>query len=107
MPVTVTIDDYLPHSRWKELSYGKVSNDNAVFFPLLEKAVAKYHGNYEAINGGMEYHAFAILMGVPAELIETAAVTTSSLWETLSTEDAKGSMITVGSFIIEGGNDQM
>ena len=48
LPVTVTIDDYIP-----------VLNDKAVFVPpgpdqslwgmLVEKATAKIHGGYEAI----------------------------------------------------------
>ena len=55
MPVTITIDDYLPYNQWGEdLKYSQYSEDSAVWTPLLEKAAAKYLGNFEAINGGTE-----------------------------------------------------
>ena len=71
MPITVTIDDYLPYSKtikfWEEtsLKYSQVSQDNAVWFPLMEKAAAKYLGSYEAINGGLEESAFSMFLGAP------------------------------------------
>lgn len=55
-PVTVTIDDYLPFDKYFALMllYGGESDDMGIWFPLLEKAAAKFLGNYQAISGGIE-----------------------------------------------------
>ena len=47
-PVEVTVDDYLPFEvdHPFKLLYSLISFDKAVWFPLLEKATAKYFGNY-------------------------------------------------------------
>ena len=55
VPHTVIIDDYLPirevynedtdDYEW-ESYFAKMGPDNDIWFPLLEKAFAKYHGNY-------------------------------------------------------------
>ena len=53
IPVTVTVDEYLPF--WKNtnsLLYSKVGPDNSLFIPILEKAAAKLYGNYEVMVGG-------------------------------------------------------
>jgi len=52
---TVIIDDWLP---LKKEDYGyttqfaKVSDDQAMWGPLIEKAFAKLHGNYLHIESG-------------------------------------------------------
>ncbi|RNF21870.1 putative calpain [Trypanosoma cruzi] len=47
----VTIDDYLPFDSAMELCMGRPSRDNTdFFFPLLEKAYAKHHRCYEALE---------------------------------------------------------
>ena len=53
IPVTVTIDDYLPF--WKNtnaLLYAQVGPDHSLWMPILEKAAAKLYGNYEVMVGG-------------------------------------------------------
>lgn len=53
IPVTVTIDDYLPfYSGSYGLYYAKRSGDGALWMPILEKAAAKLFGNYEVLIGG-------------------------------------------------------
>ena len=50
IPHTVIVDDYLPLQKKKggtyATVYAKPSADKAIFGPILEKAFAKYHGNY-------------------------------------------------------------
>ena len=50
VPHTVIVDDYLPLKKTWEGTYTTVyaapSPDKAIFGPILEKAIAKYHGNY-------------------------------------------------------------
>ena len=53
IPVTVTIDDYLPFRKYTDsLLYSKIGPDNALWMPILEKAAAKLYGNYEFLEGG-------------------------------------------------------
>ena len=66
MPITITIDDYLPYQENNDFPiYSEYSEDSAVWTPLLEKAAAKYLGNYEAINGGMEDSVHQMFLGTP------------------------------------------
>ena len=59
------------------------------WIPLLEKAVAKYHGSYEALNGGDVGEALVDLTGGSTETIELAApeiqawVESGRLWDLL------------------------
>ncbi|ORC89345.1 calpain cysteine peptidase [Trypanosoma theileri] len=49
--IVVTIDDYLPFDNTTELCMGHPESDKAdFFFPLLEKAYAKAHRCYEALE---------------------------------------------------------
>ena len=56
IPHTVIVDDWLPlrqenNGEFATL-FAKVSEDSAIYGPILEKALAKYHGNYSHIIGG-------------------------------------------------------
>ena len=55
IPVTVTVDEYLPFwdgRRADYLIYGQQGVDGALWMPILEKAAAKLFGNYEMLSGG-------------------------------------------------------
>lgn len=55
IPVTVTVDDYLPFREepwYSTLLYARISSDNALWMPILEKAGAKLFGSYEILVGG-------------------------------------------------------
>jgi len=56
IPVTVTVDDYLPFRKdtsWgSKLVYARISPDNALWMPILEKAGAKLFGSYETLVAG-------------------------------------------------------
>ena len=54
MPIVVTIDDRLPQyeNNHDSRMYAKIGEDGSVWAPLLEKAMAYYHGTYEALHGG-------------------------------------------------------
>ena len=55
IPVTVTIDDYLSFTSnsLANLQYGEQGKDGAMWMPILEKAAAKFYGNFEMLSGGM------------------------------------------------------
>ena len=65
MPVTITIDDFLPFETDKRTIYTSVGDDKSVWGPLLEKAFAKFHGSYEAIASGTPERALNTLAGSP------------------------------------------
>ena len=72
-PITVTIDDYLPFDIDHPLMllFSMISLDKAVWFPLFEKAAAKYLGNYEMIYGGYAYAALEMFLGAPNNYYNT------------------------------------
>jgi len=67
--VTVYIDDRLPQ-RKGSYCYAKCSDPNEFWVALIEKAYAKIHGSYEAIEGGMPIEAMVDLTGGLAERYE-------------------------------------
>ena len=65
VPFTTYIDDYLPF-RWDDtLLYAMVGADNALWGPLLEKAIAKYVGNYWHMDTGLNTDGIGLLNGGP------------------------------------------
>lgn len=49
-PQTVSIDDYVPVDGASDLCFARSHHPDDVFFPLLEKAYAKLHRCYEALD---------------------------------------------------------
>jgi hypothetical protein len=52
VPITVMVDDYLPLKSNGRTRYAKVANDGSLWGPIVEKAFAKFHGNYARIVAG-------------------------------------------------------
>ena len=68
--VTVTVDDFFPvHKDSGRLAFSHSPN-NELWVALVEKAYAKLHGSYAAIESGSICDAFQDLTGAPAERIE-------------------------------------
>ena len=65
MPIVVTIDDMIPFIGHNPV-YAKIGKDGSVWTPLLEKAMAKYHGSYEALDAAdLTYQALHTIAGAP------------------------------------------
>ena len=47
--------------------YARIGEDGSVWAPLLEKAMAYYHGTYEALDGGWPEKALNTLAGAPGK----------------------------------------
>ena len=100
MPVTITIDDYLPFENDAgKTIYAGVGRDKSVWGPLMEKAFAKFHGSYEAIASGTPEKALNTLAGSPNIDFMHAEITVDDLWEKLVRHGEQAyAMITTGVF---------
>jgi hypothetical protein len=87
MPIVVTIDDRLPQYKNtpSERMYTKIGEDGSVWAPLLEKAMAYYHGTYEAIEGGWPEIALNTLAGAPGSTYwhDDSGINKTDLWDML------------------------
>ena len=91
-PHTVVVDEWVP-IKWGNTMFAKVASDGAMWMPILEKAFAKYHGNYSHIAGGWPIESARTLYGSPGYNIRHSNVTVEELWTSLSLHDGKDDII--------------
>ena len=94
IPVTVTIDDLLPLDSEDQTIFAGIGSDKSLWVPLLEKALAKFNGNYEAIVGGTPETALSSLIGSPGGHFMHTNI--DSTWQFLSDASSMDCLITVG-----------
>eukprot|EP01125_Pyxidicula_operculata_P004086 TRINITY_DN1585_c1_g1_i1.p1 TRINITY_DN1585_c1_g1~~TRINITY_DN1585_c1_g1_i1.p1 ORF type:complete len:1011 (+),score=266.75 TRINITY_DN1585_c1_g1_i1:116-3034(+) len=78
----VTVDDRLPINKMGALHFAQCRDRNEFWVGILEKAYAKLHGNYAAIEHGSIADALTDLTGEPCEVIPSLEET-DELWEKL------------------------
>ena len=93
MPIVVTIDDRLPQCEdnpYNTRMYARIGEDGSVWAPLLEKAMAYYHGTYEALDRdnvemqrGWPENALNTLAGSPGKVHWHDEIDQSDLWDML------------------------
>jgi len=80
----VLVDDQIPMDENNLVFFGQCRDPNEYWVQIIEKAYAKIHGSYGAIEHGVISDALVDLTGEPAELI-TPIVDTDELWNRLVT----------------------
>jgi hypothetical protein len=93
--ITVIIDDYIPLKNGKPL-FSCSKDPTEMWVCLLEKAYAKLHLCYEALDGGSEIYALVDLTGGIPETLDMqskeirADIASGRLWEKLLKYQSKG-----------------
>ena len=101
VPHTVIVDDYLPLYKEDNGSFtaqaAYLGTDGSLWPPILEKAFAKYYGNYVHLVGGAPQMAIKTLNGAPVKYVEHSDATEAKIWEEMLAAEKRGDMMTAGS----------
>lgn len=84
----VTIDDKIPCGASGRPYFASCRDPNEFWVPILEKAYAKLHGSYAAIESGNICDGLVDLTGEVSEAMDI--VHTETLWKTLTTAQEEG-----------------
>ena len=97
VPHTIIVDDYLPLKKdGGGTIYAKIGEDGAIWGPILEKAWAKYHGNYNHISSGDPAMAIRTITGAPYKKMSHGGVTEDKLYAFLKEGDENRDIMTCG-----------
>ena len=82
----MVIDDYAAvlNGSFLNGAFSKLSDNNGLWPMLLEKAFAKFYGNYNAIQGGSVGKAVELMTGAPGASMNVHIFTADSLWNVLT-----------------------
>ena len=80
VPHTVIVDDYLPLHSDNRTLFAKPGDDSSLWVVILEKAFAKYYGNYKHIHGGLPELAIRTMTGGPFHKYHNYEFTVNELW---------------------------
>ena len=94
-PEIVTVDEKLPWiSASKPMFARQNAEDQSWWIPIVEKAYAKVHGNYERLGLGWMTEAMRILTGAPSYQYMTNQLNESRVWEIAQAADQSGYLLT-------------
>ena len=98
VPVTVMVDDYLPlvGSSGSRTRYSHVGQDGSLWGPIMEKAFAKFHGNYARIVAGDPVAGISTMNGGPYDRYWTSNTNKNDVWSILSSHDLEHDLMQIG-----------
>ena len=81
----MVIDDYAAVLKGNTVDgvFEKLTDNNGLWPMLLEKAFAKFYGNYKTLNGGFVGKAIELMTGAPGFSFNVNIFTADSLWDFL------------------------
>ena len=79
-PIKIQVDDRLPMNINSGLLYARSGPDFSLAGPLLEKAFAKFYGNYEVLIGGNAGVAMSCITGSPSYTEYFTGETEDEIW---------------------------
>jgi len=100
-PIIVTIDDRIAFKQGATSTqtvplFADIGVDGALWAPLLEKAWAKLHGNYERTAAGWQHEALRVVSGAPSYDYLTSKYEADEIWELLDEADRKNYIMGAG-----------
>ena len=105
VPVTLTIDDQIPvDNKTHQTIFAHIRpSEKAIWPTLIEKAFAKYYGNYDRIVAGNPVWAIEVLTGSPGyEINNDQNTSKDEVWAQLQAAKAAGDIITMGTKELQG-----
>lgn len=96
-PEDITVDDLFPVYSHQP-AFAKPTIDGGWWIPLIEKAFAKVHVNYEMISSGTQAEAARFLTGAPASEFETNIQTGKEVLGNIEEAMHKDFMVTAACF---------
>lgn len=101
--VPVVVDDWIPCESSRKPAFATSKKKNELWVSLLEKAYAKLHGSYEALEGGLVQDALVDLTGGAGEEIDMRTaqaqidLASGRLWSQLLRFKQEGFLLGCGS----------
>ncbi|KAH6559054.1 hypothetical protein KP509_1Z029900 [Ceratopteris richardii] len=101
--VPVVVDDWIPCEAKGKPAFATSRKHNELWVSILEKAYAKVHGSYEALEGGFVHDALVDLTGGAGEEIDMSSaqaqidLSSGRLWSQLLSFKQQGFLLGAGS----------
>ena len=71
IPHTIIVDDWLAYDTYdNDTSFARTGKDGSIWGAILEKAIAKFHGNYHHLIAGDPAYSVRTLTGGPFRYIK-------------------------------------
>ena len=96
VPFTMVLDDWMAMSGSNTI-FASIGRDGSVWGALVEKAFAKYYGNYTRTVAGLMADAVTALNGSPAESISHGWLSADNIWDRIVEAKTGGDIVTGGS----------